>query len=138
MFKHLTAATFLVTLFALAFTTAADARPHLRDNKPINDQLFIAAVGNQIRENCPSISARMGVVYRKGRALYNYALQQGYSRKEISDYLESKEDVRAMEARAEAYLLKRGVRRGEAATYCDAGKDEIAANSPIGEILRSR
>ncbi len=138
MFKNLTAAAFLMTLFALAFTTAADARPHLRDNKPINDQLFTAAVGIQIREHCPTISARMGVVYRKGRALYNYALAQGYSRKEISDYLESKEDVRAMEARAKAYLSERGVQRGNAASYCKAGKDEIAANSPIGELLRSR
>jgi len=138
MFKPLTVATLCLTLFALAFTGAADARPALRDNTPINDQLFIAAVGDQIRKNCPSIAARMGVVYSKGRALYNHALAQGYTRAEISDYLESREDNRRMRERADAYLAERGVRPGDAASYCRAGEAEIAANSPIGELLRKR
>jgi hypothetical protein len=138
MFKPLTFAALCLTLFALAFSGVADARPALRDNDPINDQLFIAAVGDQIRKNCPSISARMGVVYSKGRALYNYALDQGYTKAEISDYLESKEDNRRMKERAEAYLSARGVKKGDAASYCRAGEAEIAANSPIGELLRNR
>jgi hypothetical protein len=138
MFPRVTALAVVLTLFALALSGAAHARPHLRDNKPINDQLFIAAVGNQIRENCPSIEARMTLVYSKGLALYNYALGQGYSKKEISDYLESKPDIRAMETRAADYLAGKGVRLGDAESYCKAGEAEIAANSPIGELLRSR
>jgi hypothetical protein len=138
MLRPLTALALALTIFALAFSGMAQARPPLRDNKPINDQLFVAAVGDQIRKNCPSLEARMGLVYRRGLALYNYALGQGYTRKEISDYLESKPDNRAMQARANAYLEKRGVRQGDAESYCAAGRAEIAANSPIGELLRSR
>ncbi|MEM1429967.1 MAG: DUF5333 domain-containing protein [Pseudomonadota bacterium] len=138
MFRIFSAAAVCLTLFALAFTSAAEARPALRHNDPINDQLFIAAVGDQIRKNCPSISARMGLVYRKARALYHYALDQGYTRGEISDYLESKEDNRLMKNRANTYLAERGVQKGNAASYCRAGNAEIAANSPIGELLRSR
>ncbi|MEM6741175.1 MAG: DUF5333 domain-containing protein [Pseudomonadota bacterium] len=138
MFKTFSWAASGLTLFALAVSSAAEAKPHLRDNIPINNQLFAAAVGDQIRRNCPSISARVGLVWRKARALERYALEQGYTDDEIEDYLESKPDIRAMEARRDAYLAENGVRRGDAESYCALGQAEISANSPIGELLRSR
>ncbi|MEM9249642.1 MAG: DUF5333 domain-containing protein [Pseudomonadota bacterium] len=138
MLKSLTAALCLTTLFALAFSSVADARPHLRDNTYINDQLFAAAVGDQIRRNCPTISARMVLVWRKARALERHALTEGYTENEIEAYLESKPDIRAMEARRDSYLSEHGVRRGDADSYCTLGNAEIAAKSLIGELLRSR
>lgn len=138
MIRQFTAAALGLTLFALAFSGAAQARTPLSEHRYINDQLFVAAVGDAIRKNCRSISARMGRVYTRGQALYDYAQNQGYSRREISDYLESKPDNDRMKARRDAYMAERGVRRGDAESYCALGRREIAANSPIGQLLRSR
>lgn len=138
MIRQLTAAAFGLTVFALAFSGAAQAQTPLSQHRYINEQLFHASVGDAIRKNCGSISARMGRVYSRGQALYQFAQAQGYSRREISDYLESKPDNDRMKVRRDAYLSENGVRRGDAESYCALGRREIAANSPIGQLLRSR
>jgi len=136
--KSLIAGALGLVLFALALTGAAAALPPLAQNKPINDQLFAAAVGDRIRSECPTISARLFLVMRKARALERYALEQGYTQAQIDAYTSSESDKARLEARARDYLSERGVRPGDAAGHCRVGEAEIAANSPIGELLRSR
>ncbi|MEL6205978.1 MAG: DUF5333 domain-containing protein [Pseudomonadota bacterium] len=138
MFRTLTFAALAATVFALAFSGASQAQTPLRDHKVINDTLFVAAVGDEIRKRCDRISARMGVVYSRGQALYRYAQKEGYSKQEISDYLESKPDNDRMKVRRDAYLAQEGVVKGNAESYCRVGEAEIAAGSSIGELLRRR
>ncbi len=127
-----------LALFALALSGAAAALPPLSQNKVVNDQLFAAAVGDRIRKGCPGISARLLLVMRKARALERHALAQGYTQAQIDAYISSEPDKARLGARARAYLAERGVRPGDAAGHCRVGEAEIAANSPIGELLRSR
>jgi hypothetical protein len=78
--------------------------------------MLAAAVGDRIRTECPTISPRLFVVWRKARALERYALKQGYSAAQIDAYTSS-----------DAHRA-----------HCRVGAAEIAANSPIGELLRNR
>jgi hypothetical protein len=132
------AAAFALALLALAFSGAAAARPPLEKNAPIVDKLFAAAVGDRIRKACPSISARMLVVYREARALERRALDEGYSEAEIEAFVSNDAAKKRLEARADAYLAERGATPGGQEAYCRVGRAEIAAKSPIGELLRSR
>jgi len=127
----------VAALMAALGAKAAAASPLAR-NDAINDQLFAAAVGDRIRKECPTISARLFLVWRKAEALEAYALDQGYTADQIEAYLESEADKARLEARALSYLAERGARPGDAAAHCRVGEAEIAANSPIGELLRSR
>lgn len=138
MRPSLLAASLIVTLLAAALSASAQTPPPLRENDAINTSLFAGFVGDEIRKNCDTISARMVVVWRKLRALERDALRQGYSEAEIRAYIDSREDKRRLERRRDAYLDANGVRRGDAESYCALGRREIAANSPIGELLRSR
>ena len=135
--RRLIASALALTLFALAFS-AAVALPPLSANKPINDQLFAAAVGDRIRKECPTVSARLLVVMQKARALERYAKAQGYTEAQIDAYTSSEPDKQRLEGRALAYLAERGARPGDAAAHCRVSEAEIAAKSPIGELLRSR
>jgi hypothetical protein len=100
--------------------------------------MLAAAVGDRIRTECPTISPRLFVVWRKARALERYALKQGYSAAQIDAYTSSDAHRAALAVRAEAWLAERGARPGDAAAHCRVGAAEIAANSPIGELLRNR
>jgi hypothetical protein len=135
--KRLIATALAPTLFALAFTAAA-ALPPLSQNRTVNDQLFAAAVGDRIRKECPTISARMFVVMQKARELERYAKAQGYTEAQIDAYTSSEPDKARLESRALAYLAERSARPGDAEAHCRVGRAEIAAKSPIGELLRSR
>ena len=132
----------LSTLFAtllgacLLLPGLASAKPPLSEHGYINSQLFVAAVADELRKRCPSVEARMVLVRTRGLALFNYALGQGYSRAEISDYLESKPDNARMKARRDAYMAERGVRRGDAESYCRLARTEMSAGTAIGELLR--
>ena len=138
MFFRITAVAVVLTLFALSFSGVAHARPHLRDNPSINDPLFAGFVGDEIRKRCDSITGRVALAMRKLYELRDEALRQGYTEDEIRAYVTSDAEKKRMEARRDAYLAANGVRRGDAESYCALGRKEIAANSPIGELLRNR
>ena len=125
-------------LLVLLIAAPAAARPPLAENEPIIRQLFAAAVGDRIRKTCPTISAKMLLVMTKAAALERYALDQGYTPEEIDAFLNDKAERARMDARVDAYLAERGVRPGDAEDHCRVGEAEIAENSPMGELLRSR
>jgi len=138
MIRHLVATTLAAGLVWAALPAAAQTRPPLRENESINAPLLAGFVGDAIRQNCDTISARMFVVWRKLQALEREAVRQGYTEAEIRAYIDSAEEKRRMEARRDAYLAAAGVRRGDADSYCRLGAREIAANSAVGELLRKR
>ena len=117
---------------------AANNLPSLRENKRVNDELFAAAVGDQIRRNCPSVHARMFYVLRKARELEAYAMSLGYTKAQIDAYVESDEEKARMRERRDRYLAENGVVRGDAESYCRLGRREIENRTFIGSLLWTR
>jgi len=116
----------------------ADAMPPLRENARINDSLLAAAIGDEIRDNCPTISARMLVVLREMQKLKNYARAAGYSEAEVKAFLKSKEERNRMRGLRDAYLAENGVVTGDAESYCRLGRQEMRDKTLTGTLLRGR
>ena len=110
---------------------------------PINREAHIAAtliagrVGDTIRNTCPTISARMFVVYGKLKELERYARAKGYSEADFTAFRNDATEKNRMKAEAAAYLHGAGAVEGDVESYCRVGRDEIAKGSLIGELLRS-
>ena len=129
--------TYLLTgLFGICATATVALTP-LPEEKHINQQLLAAAVGDEIRKNCPNISARMFVVWRKANALEDYARGKGYSEDQVNAFLKDKSERKRMEGLRNSYLATNGVTKGDADSYCALGQKEIKDKSLIGELLRA-
>ncbi|MEL7212486.1 MAG: DUF5333 domain-containing protein [Pseudomonadota bacterium] len=125
-----------VMLLGVMATSAAALTP-LSEEKHINNQLLAASVGDKIRKNCPSISARMFVVWQKANALEDYARSKGYSEDEVKAFLKDKDERKRMKRLRNAYLEENGVSEDNPQSYCALGEKEIKAKSLIGELLRA-
>ena len=125
----------------LAFSIAAGASgatelPPLEDNQRVRYEFLSAAVGDEIRKNCPTISHRMmRVLYRFGE-LKNYALSLGYTRDDFSRIRKSQEAKAQLTALRDRYLEKHGVKQGDVESYCRLGREEIEKNTLTGWLLR--
>ena len=67
-----------LTLAALAAAAPVWAQEPLAQEQHINDSLRAGRIGDVIRKTCPTIDARMFVVFSKLEALKQYAVKQGY------------------------------------------------------------
>ena len=115
---------------------ALSAKPHLRDVPEVDATLLAVGIADEIRKNCPSISARMfkavGVV--RGAAARARAL--GYSDEEIDAYRKSDAEKARLKAKRDAYLKQGGVTAGADQSYCSLGREEIKKGGQIGALLR--
>lgn len=123
------------TVVALALSAPA-AQAGLPDEAEINEGLIATAIAYEISEKCGPISARMlrGISYLN--TLRDRARQLGYSNAEIDAYVGNREEKRRLEAIARARLADMGAVVGQEASYCAVGRQEIAAGSAIGRLLR--
>ncbi|MCO8145467.1 DUF5333 domain-containing protein [Rhodovulum tesquicola] len=128
----------LALVMAATTVQAAEARPPLREHAEVNRGLTVIAIADMIRKNCDSIEPRMVRAYGFMRSLKNLASAAGYSDREIENYVSDKAEKKRIEDAARAWLVARGVRPGEAASYCPVGLAEIARNSQVGVLLRAR
>jgi hypothetical protein len=103
----------------------------------INDSLRAGRIGDVIRKTCPTISARMFVVLAKIEGLKSYALEKGYTRDEVEAFIKDKDQKNRLKAEAATYLAEAGAVEGDPESYCKVGRDEIAKDSLIGELLWS-
>lgn len=115
----------------------AEALPPINQDKHIINSLLAAAIGDEIRKNCPTISPRLLKVWHEAKQLERYALSKGYTEEEIDAFLDSKPERKAMRARRDAYLAAKGVAEGDAGSYCALGEKEIAAGSLTGSLLQA-
>lgn len=116
---------------------AAQAKQDLRDVPSVWNGLLNIGIANEIRETCPSISARMVRAALRLNSIQNEAEGMGYSQAEIDAFRKSEANKAAMRAEGEAYMKKNGVVKGDAETYCALGRAEIAKSSQIGRLLRA-
>lgn len=120
-----------------AFAKAEDKLP-LAEEPHINEQLIAAAAGDKLRNTCPTISARMFVVWDKMWALKTYAEEKGYTEPEVKAFLADKDQKARVKAAAMDYLTKAGAVDGDVDSFCTVGRAEIAAGTLVGQLLRSR
>jgi len=126
----------LILILSLLSTPALALEPINLDPR-INESLIAGRVGDVIRNTCPTMSARMIVVYSKLKELERYARDKGYSEADFKAFRNNPSEKDRMKAAAAAYLVQAGAVEGDAQSYCRVGRDEIAKGSLTGELLRS-
>lgn len=128
--------TLLMIILALS-TGIANAKPPLRDVQEIDGPLFEVALANEIRKNCPDISARLVKGYRYLVSLKQRARDLGYTDAEIDAYTDSDTEKARMRRQGDKWLAARGVDQSVAADWCRVGREEITKGSRIGGLLRA-
>ena len=131
--------TALVLAASLAGASGAQAAPDrpLADNPRVQSEFLAAAVGDAIRKNCPTISARLWRVWKRANDLEDYALSLGYTDDDIDAMRDDPAAKARLEAMRDAYLDKHGVTKGDADSYCRLGYEEIEKNTLTGWLLRA-
>jgi len=128
----------IIGALLLAMPVAAADLPPLSQDAHVTRSLLAAAVGDEIRKNCPTISARLFRALTKAKALERYALNKGYTEDQIEAFLDSKDERARMTALRDAYLAQNGVVPADADSYCRLGLAEIERGSLTGSLLRAR
>ncbi len=123
-------------LAIVGFAGAATAQSALKDEARVRDGIVQVGMAYEISEKCSSLSARTfrGISYLQ--ELKRYAQQRGYSDAQIDAYIDNKSEQRRLEAIARQQLALLGVVEGQEATYCAAGRDQIARDTRVGWLLR--
>lgn len=130
-------ATALLLLIPLLGAPVLAAAKPLAQDAHITESLVAARAGDVIRKTCPTISARMFVVWRKSEDLKSYARGLGHSDAEITAFLKDKAEKKRIYQLADAFLKKAGAKANDAQSYCRVGEAEIARKTLLGSLLRS-
>ncbi len=124
----------LILGFVIAAGTTA-ALPALRENKEIREGLISTAIAYEIGRKCDSLDSRWLAGLGFLNSLRSHALDLGYSRAEVSAFIDDDEEKDRLEEEARALLREKGGVEGKWDTYCAVGQAEIAAGSRIGLLL---
>lgn len=122
---------------AMLVAGAADALPPLEQDEVVRRELFGAGVAYEIFMNCPTMDARWFRVLGRAKKLENRVKSMGYTQADIERTINSKKNQQELARAIEAYLAKKGVRKGDTAAYCRLGAEEIAGNTFSGYLLRA-
>ncbi len=126
----------LILAAVIAIPVQAQALPPLSENERVWNEFFGVAVGDQIRKNCPSISARIFRVLGLKRDLEAYAKSLGYTDADINALEDDEVAKTRLRASRDLYLAQNGVVPGDAESYCRLGRQEIENKTFIGSLLR--
>jgi hypothetical protein len=124
----------MIALILTVLAPVAVAKPPLSQVPEIDGALFSVGLADEIRKNCPTISARMVKAVRFINGLRSKALSMGYSEAEIKAYRTSESEKARMRAQGESWLASRGVKTSD--DFCRVGREEISKGSLIGSLLR--
>jgi hypothetical protein len=130
---------FKVVIPAVVMTmiaTTGVAKPALRDVSAVDDALLAVGLADEIRKQCPNISARYIKALRFVTGLRDKARNMGYSDAEIDAYRKSDAEKARLKAEGTAYLSANGVTVGNQQSYCALGRAEIKKSSQIGALLK--
>ncbi len=129
----------LIALTSVAMlATPAMAKQPLNQVAAIDDALFDLGLADQIRKNCPTISARMLKAISYVRKVESDAKAMGYSAAEIEAYTDSDADKARLRAKAAKFFKAKGVDTSDPQSYCAFGRAEIQKSSRIGSLLRAK
>ncbi len=125
-----------VSIASVTFAGSMSAQAALKDEPSVRDGIIFVGMAYEISEQCDSIRARTwrGIGYLQ--SLKNRATELGYSDAEIEAYIDDRDEQRRLERIARQQLAAIGVVEGDEASYCAAGRAQIAANTRVGWLLR--
>lgn len=127
----------VVALATSAGSARADDWDTLRNDERVHNGLLMVAIGRHIELTCPTIERRDIAAGTFLLGLANHAMSLGYSRAEVTEYVEDDDEQARIIAIATRYFEQRGVTSLEDEDgACRVGRDEIAARSQIGRLLR--
>lgn len=115
----------------------ADQYESLRTDDRLHNGLLAVTIGRHIERTCPDIERRSLAANAFLLGLANHAMGLGYSRAEVTAYVEDDTEQARYIALARQYFAERGVLSdADAEGACRVGRDEIATGSAIGRLLR--
>lgn len=126
----------MVLALVLAAGTA-NAKQPLEEVESVTNGLLWIGIADEIRNTCPSISARMIRALGYINDIQNEAKSLGYSKAEIDAFRKSDANKAELRRRGEAYLQANGVTLTDPDSYCVLGRAEIKKSSQIGALLRA-
>ncbi|WP_074257603.1 DUF5333 domain-containing protein [Vannielia litorea] len=126
----------VTVMLALGFSGAAAAKS-LADSRAVTGGLISVGIALEVAEKCPEISTRTIKGYSFLNSLKSQARKEGFSDAEIEAYVDDKAEKEKLIAKARAYMKSKGV-DGSTASYCKLGREEIAANTQAGALMRAR
>jgi hypothetical protein len=126
----------LLLALLVAQPARADQWDVLREDPVISEGLIIFAIARHIHNRCESISARQLRAMGYVNSLIGQATELGFTRSEIEDYVFNETEQDRVRALADERLAARGASPTQIAGYCTVGREEIAAGSEIGRLLR--
>lgn len=131
-------ATALVLCLAAALPAQAneDEWARLREDPTISEGLVIFATARHIQNRCPDISARRMRALSFVNGLIADATDLGYSRDEIREYVMDETEQERIRAIADERLAARGASPTMMEGYCTVGREEMAAGTTLGRLLR--
>lgn len=129
--------TFIIAL-TLAVTTPAFALVPINEEPVIHDKLLQGFIGDAIADNCPTIEARTLRALGELNNLRDYALEQGYKSNVVREFVTSKTEKAKFKAEAAEWLKAKGAEPGNPDAFCKIGEEEIAKESLVGYLLRSK
>lgn len=129
--------TFIIAL-TLAVTTPAFALVPINEEPVIHDKLLQGFIGDAIADNCPTIEARTLRALGELNNLRDYALEQGYESNVVREFVTSKTEKAKFKAEAAEWLKAKGAEPGNPDAFCKIGEEEIAKESLVGYLLRSK
>ncbi|MEC9199129.1 MAG: DUF5333 domain-containing protein [Pseudomonadota bacterium] len=127
-----------ISMMMAGSATAAEALVPLSQVKDVNDGLVAVAVADHIRNKCSTIEPRLIVAWRYLGSLETRAQQLGYSDEEIEDFVTDKSEKKRIAALAGAYIVEHDAKPNDKDSLCRLGREEIAANSAVGNLLREK
>lgn len=125
-----------VFLATTIFSAPASALPPLEEDPTVVNGFYAMGLADEIRKNCPDISARMFTAYMFLNSMKDYALEAGYSEDEIRALVENREEKKILRKKIRTDLRERGASAKTPEGYCTVGREEIAKDSMAGRLLR--
>lgn len=124
-------------LMASVSAARADRLEILRNDARLHNGLLAITIGRHIESTCPGITRRDFAANAFLLGLARHAMSLGFSRREVTAYVEDKTEQARYIALARRYFAERDVLNDDdVAGACRVGRDEIATGSPIGRLLR--
>ena len=122
---------------AQAQSVSSASLPPLATNERVRRELVSAAIADEIRIHCPSISARMLRALARLHELETHAFNLGYTADDVREMRRSEENRAELRRLRDAYLVSNGVVEGDVDSYCRLGQVEIERSTLIGWLLRA-
>ncbi len=139
-FAKTIAASAVLTLTGLFITIGAaqanDQWQPLRDDARLHSGLTVISVGRHIHNVCEDIDARLLRALAFAESLASHARSLGFTRAEVNAYIDDRAEQDRYRDVARAYFAQNGADWDDTESVCRVGRDEIAAQSTIGRLLR--